>query len=59
MGSKEVKLIAKLVRDLSLRFLSEMHLELSECVSVHAWSRNFDSTCPVEVVMAKVVGELD
>jgi hypothetical protein len=58
LGSKEVKLVAKLVGNLSGRFLSEMHLELSKSMSVHAWGRDFDRSCPVEVVVAKVVGEL-
>jgi hypothetical protein len=41
-----------------LGVLADVHVELSDLVGVHAWSRNLDGTRPVEVVVAQIEGQL-
>lgn len=37
---------------------SNVHVKFSNFMSIHAWSRNLDSTSPIEVVIAKIIGKL-
>lgn len=37
---------------------TEVHVEFSNLVSIHAWSRYLDGASPVEVVVAEIKGQL-
>jgi len=38
--------------------LANVHIELSDLVGIHAWSRDLDWACPVVVVVTEIVSQL-